>query len=116
MNWKWSLLINVRGERKRIFVWTAINQARRTATKIGELEIAELKANWRANNEQAEISNEKNVLEIEMDENRESSKLRKQKQLGPAPIASFEDTSSDSELKFKVSVEHPRCSDSNTIS
>lgn len=26
---------------------------------------------------------------------------RKQKQLGPAPIASFEDTSSD-ELKFKV--------------
>lgn len=28
---------------------------------------------------------------------------RKQKQLGPAPIASFEDTSSD-ELKFKVNV------------
>lgn len=30
-----------------------------------------------------------------------SNSPRKQKQLGPAPIASFEDTSSD-ELKFKV--------------
>lgn len=42
-----------------------------------------------------------------MDEKIDSRKPRKQKQLGPAPIASFEDTSSDSELKFKVSVEQP---------
>lgn len=35
-----------------------------------------------------------------MDKSKTDS-ARKQKQLGPAPIASFEDTSSD-ELKFKV--------------
>lgn len=36
-----------------------------------------------------------------MDSAKSSNSPRKQKQLGPAPIASFEDTSSD-ELKFKV--------------
>lgn len=36
-----------------------------------------------------------------MDKQQYKSSPRKQKQLGPAPIASFEDTSSD-ELKLKV--------------